>query len=150
MRVVAGTDDVGDTFDALLEEVRRRRLELKVVPRGDWPVVAQQVGESVAAGDADMGLLMCWTGTGTSIMANKVPGIRAALCWEPWIAENARRWNDANVLVMSLQRISPETALEILDAWLAVERPDEDEIDNIRRIADYEGRNAPKSDPIRS
>ncbi len=81
---------------------------------------------------------MCWTGTGTSMMANKVPGVRAALCWEPWIAEGARRWNDANVLVMSLKRTSPEQAIEILDAWLAVEAPDAEEIPNIGKIATYE------------
>jgi ribose 5-phosphate isomerase B len=66
--------------------------------------------------------------------ANKVEGVRAALVWDPWIAEGARRWNDANVLVMSLKRTTPETADAILDAWLAVEAPDEDELPNIRAL----------------
>jgi ribose 5-phosphate isomerase B len=79
-------------------------------------------------------VLFCWTGTGTSMAANKVSGVRAALAWEPWIAEGARRWNDANVLVMSLKRTTPETEKEILDAWLAVEEPDPDEAENIARL----------------
>ena len=72
------------------------------------------------------------------MMANKVRGVRAALCWEPWIADGARRWNDANVLVMSLKRTTPEQAIEILDAWLSVEEPDSEEIPNIEKIAAYE------------
>jgi ribose 5-phosphate isomerase B len=88
----------------------------------------------VAEGEADQGLLFCWTGTGTAMAANKVRGVRAALAWEPWIAEGARRWNDANVLVMSLKRTSPETAREIVDAWLSVESPDEDERANIAKL----------------
>ena len=99
-----------------------------------WPDVAQQVARSVAAGEADQGVLFCWTGTGTSIAANKVPGVRAALAWDPWIAEGARRWNDANVLVMSLKRTTPEAAREIVDAWLSVEAPDEDERENIAKL----------------
>jgi ribose 5-phosphate isomerase B len=104
--------------------------------------VAREVAEAVASGDADQGVLFCWTGTGTSMAANKVPGVRAALAWEPWIAEGARRWNDANVLVMSLKRTEPETAKEILAAWLAVDGPDPDEAENIARLGelDREGR----------
>jgi ribose 5-phosphate isomerase B len=63
-----------------------------------------------------------------------VPGVRAALAWDPWIAEGARRWNDANVLVMSLKRTTPETAREIVDAWLSVHEPDEDERANIAKL----------------
>jgi ribose 5-phosphate isomerase B len=72
--------------------------------------------------------------------ANKVPGVRAALAWEPWIAEGARRWNDANVLVMSLKRTPPGKAREILDAWFAVDQPDPDEAANIARLAELERR----------
>ncbi len=75
--------------------------------------------------------------------ANKVPGVRAALAWEPWIAEGARRWNDANVLVMSLKRIEPETAKEILDAWLSVEEPDADEAANIARLGELDRGRSP-------
>lgn len=151
MRVVAGADDEAPCFGAVVDELRTRNFEVEVLPRADWPLVALQVAEAVASGKADMGVLMCWTGTGTSIMANKVPGVRAALCWEPWIAQGARRWNDANVLVMSLQRTSPETARTVLDAWLDVSAPDPDELDNIGRIAEYEAPDRPKAqDPIRS
>jgi ribose 5-phosphate isomerase B len=66
--------------------------------------------------------------------ANKVRGVRAALAWDPWIAEGARRWNDANVLVMSLKRTEPETARAIVDAWLSVDAPDPDEFDNIAKL----------------
>jgi len=98
------------------------------------------VAERVALGQADQGVLFCWTGTGTAMAANKVPGIRAALVWEPWIDEGARKWNDANVLVMSCKRVSPSVASEILDAWFAVEAPDPDEADNIRKLAEIERR----------
>ena len=102
--------------------------------RDQWPDVAGRVAQAVAVGEADQGLLFCWTGTGTSIAANKVRGVRAALAWEPWIAEGARRWNDANVLVMSLKRTTPETARDIVRAWLAVDAPDEDERANIAKL----------------
>lgn len=150
MRIIAGADDVSPTFQAVVEQLKSRGVELQLAPDGDWPSVAKTVAESVAAGRADMGILMCWTGTGTSIMANKVRGVRAALCWEPWIAEGARRWNDANVLVMSLKRTTPETALEILDKWLEVPEPDADEVDNIRKVTEYEQAAIARPDSIRS
>ena len=83
-----------------------------------------------------------WTGTGTAMAANKIPGVRAALVWEPWIATGARKWNDANVLVMSCKRVGPDTARAILDAWFEVEEPDPDEAENIASLADIERRYA--------
>ena len=80
---------------------------------------------------------MCWTGTGTSIAANKVRGVRAAVAWEPWIARNARLWNDANVLALSLKRLAPAVAVECAQAFLDVEAEDPDEsasIDLIRNL----------------
>lgn len=138
IKVTFAADDKGPTPDALLASLRARGHDVKALPTGPWPDVAREVGESVSAGEAEMGVLLCWTGTGTSMMANKVPGVRAALCWEPWIAEGARRWNDANVLVMSLKRTTPEEAVRILDAWLSVRHPDDDEIENISKVAEYE------------
>ena len=138
MRIILGADDEGAVADAVVEELRSRGHQVEVVERGQWPDVAARVGRAVAAGDADQGMLFCWTGTGTSIAANKVPGVRAALAWEPWIAEGARKWNDANVLVMSLKRTSPEVAREIVAAWLAVEEPDSDEAENIARLRELE------------
>src|SRR4051812_12099310 len=134
MRFLVGSDDEGETLDAAVDELRSSGHEVEVLDRGQWPDVAQQVARSVAAGEADQGVLFCWTGTGTSMAANKVPGARAALVWDPWIAEGARRWNDANVLVMSLKRTTPETAREIVQAWLSVGEPDDDERANIEKL----------------
>jgi ribose 5-phosphate isomerase B len=140
MKIVVGADDEGAVADTVVGELEARGHEVTVLDREQWPDVARRVAETVAAGDADQGMLFCWTGTGTSMAANKVPGVRAALAWDPWIAEGARRWNDANVLVMSLKRTEPETAKEILDAWLSVEEPDPDEAANIARLAELDRR----------
>src|SRR5215211_6564825 len=140
MRIVVGADDEGEVADAVVDELRARGHHVTVLEREQWPEVARRVGEAVVSGEADQGMVFCWTGTGTAMAANKLPGVRAALAWDPWIAEGARRWNDANVLVMSLKRTSPETAREIVDAWLAVERPDADEAENIARLAELEQR----------
>ncbi|CUS06307.1 putative ribose/galactose isomerase [Candidatus Promineifilum breve] len=82
-----------------------------------WPSVARTVAEAVAGGAADEGLLLCWTGTGVSMAANKVPGIRAALCADAATARGARLWNNANVLCLSLRLTTAAVATEILDAW---------------------------------
>lgn len=93
-----------------------------------WPEVARRVAEDVAAGRADEGILFCWTGTGVSIAANKVPGIRAALCDDAETARGARLWNKANVLCMSLRRTSEVMAEEILDKWFETEyQPNEED-----------------------
>jgi ribose 5-phosphate isomerase B len=134
VKFVVGSDDEGEALDAAVDELRAKAHEVELLDRDQWPDVAGRVARAVATGEADQGLLFCWTGTGTSMAANKVPGVRAALAWDPWIAEGARRWNDANVLVMSLKRTSPETAREIVDAWLSVEEPDEDELANIAKL----------------
>jgi ribose 5-phosphate isomerase B len=138
MRIVVGADDEGAVADAVIDELRLRGHDVVLLERDQWPDVAASVARSVAAGEADQGMLFCWTGTGTSMAANKVPGVRAALAWEPWIAEGARKWNDANVLVMSLKRTDPQTAREIVDAWLSVDEPDPDEAANIARLAELE------------
>ena len=138
MRIVVGADDEGAVADAVVEDLQARGHEVTLLERDRWPEVASRVGQAVAAGEADQGVVFCWTGTGTAMAANKIPGVRAALVWEPWIAEGARRWNDANVLVMSLKRTTPETAREILEAWFAVEQPDPDERDNIARLAELD------------
>jgi ribose 5-phosphate isomerase B len=138
VRIVVGADDEGEVLDAVVDELGQRGHELTVLPQDAWPDVAQRVAETIANGEADQGMLFCWTGTGTAMAANKVPGVRAALAWDPWIAEGARKWNDANVLVMSLKRTDPDTARAIVDAWLAVDAPDDDERENIARLAELE------------
>jgi ribose 5-phosphate isomerase B len=135
MRISFGADDTSPTVDAVLEHLRALGHEVVVAPAdGGWPTMAHEVGAAVGDGTADAGVVLCWTGTGTSIAANKVPGVRAALAWEPWIARNARRWNDANVLALSLKRTAPDVAVEIVDAFLGVSAPDADELDNIARM----------------
>jgi len=81
----------------------------------------------VARGEADLGVLMCWTGTGTAIAANKVRGVRAAQASDPWIARGARLWNDANVLTLSLKQLPPDLAVACVDAFLDTTTPDPDE-----------------------
>jgi len=139
VRISVGADDTAEVVEAVIGELRRRGHEVRVYEPEQWPDLAHKVACDVSEGRADQGVLFCWTGTGTSMVANKVPGVRAALVWEPWITEGARLWNDANVLVMSLKRTSPEMALQILEAWFKVEAPDESELANIRRIGEIEG-----------
>jgi ribose 5-phosphate isomerase B len=134
VKFVVGSDDEGAALEAAVDRLREAGHDVEVLERDQWPDVAARVAETVAAGEADQGVLFCWTGTGTAMAANKVQGVRAALAWDPWIAEGARRWNDANVLVMSLKRTEPETARAIVDAWLSVDAPDEDERDNIAKL----------------
>lgn len=100
----------------------------------NWPVVAGRVAEEVAEGRCQQGILLCWTGTGVSIAANKVPGIRAALCSDAETARGARLWNDANVLCMSLRLTSPQVASEILDAWFSITEAESEEQHNIEIV----------------
>src|SRR3989441_7918523 len=110
--------------DFVVEELKRRGHDvnlsgpLKGAAMG-WPDVGEKIGVEVSSGKAGQGILFCWTGTGVSIAANKVPGIRAALCWDAETAKGARMWDDANVLAMSLRATSLAVAKEILDAWFS-------------------------------
>ena len=137
MRIVFGADDSNECTRAVLEHLRAAASDLRVLESDSWPSFAREAGLAVARGEADFGVLMCWTGTGTSIAANKVPGVRAALAWEPWIARNARLWNDANVLALSLKRLAPDVAVECVQAFLSVDAEDPSEtasIDMIRNL----------------
>ena len=138
MRVALGTDErtpVSDDVAAALAAAGHEVvLRLEDEP---WPDVGRRVGEAVAAGQADRGVVCCWTGTGVSIAANKVPGVRAALCTDAETARGARRWNDANVLAMGLRLTSPTVAQEMLEAFLAADaEADPDEAENITKITD--------------
>jgi ribose 5-phosphate isomerase B len=125
MRIAFGTDERTDVTDAVETHLAASGHTV-VDPRRDepWPDVGRGVGESVATGDADLGVVMCWTGTGVSIAANKVRGVRAALCTDGATAEGARRWNDANVLAMGLRLTTATTAVEMLDAFIGTEVDD--------------------------
>ncbi len=138
MRVVLGSDEKNELTDAVERDLRARGHDVALVgpPAGEdkqWADVGRIVGEKVVEGAADTGVLFCWTGTGASIAANKVPGARAALCTDRSTAEGARKWNDANVLVMSLRLTSPTVASEMLDVWFSTD-PDPSERDNIARL----------------
>ena len=138
MKVVLGSDEKTPLTDAVAENLEKRGHEVVLVgpPGGEpkqWADVGREVGEAVVNRRADTGVLFCWTGTGASIAANKVPGVRAALCTDAATAEGARKWNDANVLVMGLRLTSPSVASEMLDAWFSAE-PDPSEVDNISRL----------------
>jgi ribose 5-phosphate isomerase B len=133
VRIAFGADDENECVRAVPAHLRSV-AEVSVLGGTQWPEFARDVGLAVASRDADFGVLMCWTGTGTTIAANKVAGVRAALAWEPWIAGNARRWNDANVLGLSLKRTAPDVAVECVRAFLDVSLPDADEAANIDRV----------------
>ena len=125
MNIAIGSDAAGELPDSVERWLKRRGhivTRVGATQTGDdrpWPSVARDVAERVARGEADYAVLCCWTGTGVSIAANKVPGVRAALCGDAQTAAGAREWNDANVLCLSLRATSPAVAEEMLDAWFA-------------------------------
>lgn len=127
MRVALGSDMAGELPEAIDRWLRSHGHKVKrfgaLAPGEDdaWPSVGREVGGSVASGEADFGVLCCWTGTGVSIAANKVAGARAALCSDAATAGGAREWNDANVLCMSLRSTAVPVAEEMLEAWFAGE-----------------------------
>lgn len=143
MRIALGSDERSHLTDFVEEELRKRDFDVDLLgctgqdsPPGEtapWPEVAQAVAERVATGAADYGVLFCWTGTGVSIAANKVPGVRAALCGDAETARGARAWNQANVLCLSLRATPEVVAKEILDAWFSAS-PDPSEEPNIDKV----------------
>jgi RpiB/LacA/LacB family sugar-phosphate isomerase len=138
VKVVLGSDESNELTEEVAKDLRNRGHEVELVgpPGGQdiqWAEVGHTVGEAVATGRAATGVLFCWTGTGASIAANKVLGVRAALCTDKGTAEGARKWNDANVLVMSLRLTTPTVAGEMLVAWFGTE-PDSSEAENIARL----------------
>ena len=126
VRVAVATDEAAPTVEAVRSWLAAAGHDaVEVVPDGtDWRDVGRAVGEAVAAGAADAGVVCCWTGTGVSIAANKVDGVRAALCVDAETARGARRWNDANVLAVSLRLTTPAVAEELLEAFTTT-APDE-------------------------
>ncbi len=134
MRIAFGTDESTAVTDGIKAWLAEHGHEVLVLGEGvDWPDAGRRVGEAVAGGQADCGVVCCWTGTGVSIAANKVPGVRAALCTDAETARGARRWNDANVLAVGLRLTSPVVAGELLDAFLSTE-PDPSEAARIASL----------------
>ncbi len=124
MRVAVGSDEKTPLTDAAISYLKEKGFEVETYgaladSEPDWPDVACNVAERVASGACHEGVLFCWTGTGVSIAANKVPGIRAALCADPATAKGARVWNRANILAMGLRLTSPAVGCEILETWFS-------------------------------
>lgn len=123
MRIAVAADELTGVAEAVVEELRVRGHEpvvhgaLATGDRPDWAWASASAARDVADGRAAQGVVCCWTGTGASIAANKVDGVRAALCLDAPTAEGARRFNDANVLALSLRATSRAELTEILDAW---------------------------------
>jgi len=143
MKISVGSDERSHLTDFVVEDLQKRGHEIElfgplVGEAQDWPDVSRTVAKQVASGRADEGVIFCWTGTGSSIAANKVPGIRAALCHDAETARGARIWNHANVLVLSLRATSEPIALEILDAWFSTPYSDDEwnklQIERIRAM----------------
>jgi ribose 5-phosphate isomerase B len=147
MRVAVAADERVGVAEAVVEELRRRGHDplphgaLSDAERDDWAWASEAAARDVAEGRAEMAIVCCWTGTGASIAANKVPGIRAALCGDAQTAAGARKWNDANVLALSLRTTSEAELREILDSWFQTE-PSAEAADraNVEHLAEIESR----------
>src|SRR5687767_2704046 len=141
MNISVAADERTGVAEAVVDELRRRGHEpvlhgaLNDEERDDWAWASEAAARDVAEGRADQGIVCCWTGTGASIAANKVPGVRAALCADAETAGGARKWNDANVLALSLRTTSEALLGEILDAWFAGEPSSEgDDVANVMHL----------------
>ena len=147
MRISVAADELVGVADAVLEELRKRGHEpiphgaLADDERDDWAWASEAAARDVAEGRAEQAIVCCWTGTGASIAANKVDGVRAALCTDAQTAEGARKWNDANALAISLRATSAAELAEILDAWFGGEPSGEkDDTANVEHISEIEQR----------
>ena len=153
MRIAVAADELTGIASALPEELRRRGHETVLhgaysdQERPDWAWASEAAARDVADGRAEQAIVACWTGTGASIAANKVPGIRAALCTDVRTVEGARRWNDANVLALSLRRTGLTELGEMLDVWFS-EQPSEDPQDreNIAHLGEIENSGQPQAE----
>ena len=145
MRIAVAADERVGVAEAVAEELRERGHEpvlhgaLAEGEREDWAWASEAAARDVAEGRAEQAVVCCWTGTGASMAANKVPGVRAALCADAATAQGARRWNDANVLALSLRTTSEAELREILDAWFAGEPSGEaDDRANVAHLSELE------------
>jgi ribose 5-phosphate isomerase B len=146
MRIAVAADELTGVAQSLPDELRARGHEPILhgayadAERSDWAWASERAARDVAEGAADQAVVACWTGTGASIAANKVPGIRAALCADAVTADGARRWNDANVLALSLRLTSHAQLEEILDAWFSgMPSADEEDARNVAHLGEIEG-----------
>jgi ribose 5-phosphate isomerase B len=145
VKVAVAADELTGIAEALPGELRRRGHEPILHgayaggERPDWAWASAAAARDVADGHAEQAVIACWTGTGASIAANKVAGIRAALCGDAQTAAGARRWNDANVLALSLRLTSRAALEEILDAWFgASASSDSSDVENVAHLSELE------------
>src|SRR5689334_13283870 len=146
MRIALSADELTGIASAIPVELERRGHEPVLHgayaadrERPDWAWASEAAARDVAEGRAEQAIVACWTGTGASIAANKVLGIRAALCADAATASGARRWNDANVLALSLRATSQAELEEILDAWFGGgASEDSSDIENIAHLGEIE------------
>ena len=141
MRISVAADEDTGVAGAVAAQLRERghavttHGALSQAERDDWAWASEAAARDVAEGRADQAVVCCWTGTGASIAANKVAGVRAALCLDAQTADGARKWNDANALALSLRATSEAELAEILDAWLAgAPSADADDVANIEHL----------------
>jgi ribose 5-phosphate isomerase B len=146
VRIAVAADERVGVAERLVEELRRRGHEpiahgaLAKGERDDWAWASEAAARDVVSGHAEEAIVCCWTGTGASIAANKVAGVRAALCGDAATAAGARRWNDANALALSLRSTSEAELAEILDAWFeAAPSDEEDDRANVAHLDEIEG-----------
>lgn len=146
MRISVAADERVGVAEAVVRELEARGHEVSAhgaldpSERDDWAWASEAAAREVAEGRADQAVVCCWTGTGASIAANKVPGVRAALCLDAQTADGARKWNDANALAISLRATSEAELGEILDAWFAGgPSPDADDRANVEHLSEIEG-----------
>ena len=147
MKIAIAADESVGVAEIVLEEIRRRGHEpiahgaLAEGERDAWAWASEAAARDVAEGRAEQAIVCCWTGTGASIAANKVAGVRAALCLDAQTADGARKWNDANALAISLRATSEAELAEILDAWFGGEASgNADDAANVEHIAEIEAR----------
>lgn len=141
MRISVSADSLDGVAEKVVRSLRARGHEvlthgaLSPGERDDWAWASESAARDVAEGKAAQAVVCCWTGTGAAIAANKVAGVRAALCADAYTAAGARKWNDANVLALSLRTTSEALLGEILDAWFAGEpSSDGDDVENVRHL----------------
>ncbi len=146
MKIAVAADERVGVAEAVIDQLRKRGHEpiahgaLAEGERDDWAWASEAAARDVAEGRAEQAVVCCWTGTGASIAANKVEGVRAALCLDAQTADGARKWNDANALALSLRATSEAELGEILDAWFGGEPSGEaEDAANVEHLSEIEG-----------
>ena len=139
MRFVVGSDDEGAALDAAVEQLRQAGHDVEVLERDQWPDVAARVAAAVASGNADQGVLFCWTGTGTAMAANKVAGVRCAVCHDVATVLNSREHNDANVLALGAGVVPAALARRMVSLWLATAHGGGRHLRRVMKIRELDG-----------